>query len=58
MKAAFGRKILPVLMFCWPLIALAGCDDDRRGYDWSVSGILAIVYAVGDVVLAIVRAAT
>jgi len=58
MKAAFYRWIMPVVALCWPLIVLAGCDDDHDHHDFSTNGILAIIYAIGDVVLAIIESVT
>jgi hypothetical protein len=58
MKAAFYRWLVPVLMFCSPLIVLAGCDDDHHGHDLSTDGILSIIFAIGDVVLAIIASVT
>lgn len=58
MKAALHRWMLPVLIFCGPLFVLAGCDDDHHHHDWGTGDVLSIIYAIGDVVLAIIESVT
>lgn len=59
MKAACFRRMMAVTALCLPLVALFGCDDnDHHHGDWDTDAILAIIYGVGDVVLAIIQAVT
>ncbi|MBN2562152.1 MAG: hypothetical protein JXQ75_14610 [Phycisphaerae bacterium] len=50
MKAFLARSYIRVLPLCL-LLMMAGCDDD----EWSSGDVTDIVYAVGDVVLAILQ---
>ena len=49
MKALFTRWYLRLLPVCLLLVVLVGCDED----DISSNGIIDVVYAIGDIVLAI-----
>ena len=50
MKAFLTRRYVRVLPLGLLLMA-AGCDDD----DWSSGNVIDIIYAAGDIVLAILR---
>ena len=49
MKAWLMRSWVRVLPVCLLLVVLVGCDED----DISSNGIIDVVYAIGDIVLAI-----
>ena len=53
MRRDWTVRLTKLLIVAAPLI-LAGCDDDEV----DVHGILAIIYAVGDVTLKIIEATT
>lgn len=53
MKFDGVRRFLLLMSFLF-LFAIVGCDDNGSDVD----GILAIIYAVGDLVIGIIRAAT
>jgi hypothetical protein len=50
MRSLLIRRYVRVLPLGLPLLA-AGCDDD----DWSSGDVIDIIYAAGEVVLAILR---
>jgi hypothetical protein len=59
MKSALNRWVLSIVLVCLPLVALMGCDDGGdRGGGFNTDSILAIIYAVGDVVLSIIQSVT
>jgi hypothetical protein len=58
MKAALSRWTVAVLAVGLPLALVAGCDEGDHHDGFGADAILAIIYAVGDVVLAIVEAVT
>jgi hypothetical protein len=60
MRAALSRWTFSIAALCLPLVALMACDNngDHHGSDFNVDSILAIIYAVGDVVISIIQAAT
>ncbi len=53
MKFDGVRRFLLLMSFLF-LFAIVGCDDNGSDVD----GILAIIYAVGDLVIGIIRTAT
>lgn len=58
MRAALSRWTLSILLLCLPVVALMGCDDSGdHGGGSDVDAILAIIYAVGDVVVSIIQSA-
>jgi hypothetical protein len=59
MRAVLSRWTLSILTLCVPLVAIMGCDEHGdHGGDFGVDAVLAIIYAVGDVVLSIIEATT
>jgi hypothetical protein len=59
MRAALNRWTLSVVLLCLPLVALVGCDEgDHHGGGFDVDSILAIIYAIGDVVVSIIQSAS
>jgi hypothetical protein len=59
MKSALTRWLFSIVLVCLPLVALMGCDDGgEHGGDFNTDSILSIIYAVGDVVLAIIESVT
>lgn len=50
MKALLARWYIRLLPFCLLLVAFAGCDE---GDEHGGSDVIDVVYAIGDVVLAI-----
>ena len=51
MRALLVRSYVRLFPLCL-LLMMAGCDDD----DWESRDVINVVFAVGDVVLAIIRA--
>jgi hypothetical protein len=49
MRTWFSRSYLRLLPMCLLILMAAGCDE----HDIGTNGVLDIIYAVGDVVLAI-----
>jgi hypothetical protein len=58
MKAALTSWVHWIGLLCLPLVAVVGCDEGEHGENFNVDAILAIIYAVGDVVLSIIEATT
>lgn len=51
MRVLLRRLVIRMLPLCLLLAMVAGCDDD----DWSSGEVIDIIYAAGDVALAILR---
>jgi hypothetical protein len=57
MRATLSRWMLLIMWLCLPLVAIMGCDEEYNGDGFNMDSILAIIYAVGDVVVSIIQAA-